>query len=627
VFFYGSLFIMFVDISILFTLVFTTAKANIGNPIAVIIAAILSIVDPTMAFFLFIMFTNNFLAVKTLNSNENALAAGSLMLIFLIVIDIPLYFFTTLYFDDSLSCLVNMCGGGSGRQYQANNSVSDKDGSNVSLNAVNAVPANEESDIHVSTDVYSAPYVSPALPTVRMVGGADPDVQSEKRRVGDIMATHAINPVQNAIFINGLKKIYYGRGTVPTKVAVKDVSVSIAHGEVFGLLGANGAGKTTLLKMVSGQEDPSSGRAMINGYDVVRQRGSAQMSMGLCPQFDTLVERLSVRENLLFFGQIKGLTGESLAETCEAFMSAMNIKRYENKLIMQLSGGNRRKVSLAVALLGAPPTVYLDEPSTGLDPVASRLMWRLLSRLASTKESAIVLTTHNMLECEAVCTRICIMKLGEMVCLGDSQHLRSAHGTGFLLELSLRTPDAVDEAKQFVAATFPGAVIVDEHATMLNYEIPKNSISRLSAAFRTMEMAKQKLQIVDYALSQSTLEQVFLKQIRPSNADQQALDDQHRVEKVPTVRDYTMIYLVWLLAAVIPGLHHFYLGNTWRGVKYLLTFNEVFAGWVLDFFELHVLVQKSVEEYGHSTGPCCCCSCCCGSSQQKTRAINESSAV
>ena len=85
-----------------------------------------------------------------------------------------------------------------------------------------------------------------------------------------------------------------------------------------------------------------------------------------------------------------------------------------------------------MALLGAPPTVYLDEPSTGLDPVASRLMWRLLTKISNTKKTAMVLTTHNMLECEAVCTRICIMKLGEMVCLGDSQHLRSTHGTGFL---------------------------------------------------------------------------------------------------------------------------------------------------------------------------------------------------
>jgi ABC-type uncharacterized transport system ATPase subunit len=111
-------------------------------------------------------------------------------------------------------------------------------------------------------------------------------------------------------------------------------------------------------------------------------------------------------------------------------------------------GGNRRKVSLAVALLGAPPTVYLDEPSTGLDPVASRLMWRLLSKIATAKTTAIVLTTHNMLECEAVCTRVCIMKLGEMVCLGDSQHLRSTHGTGFLLELNLVNSKSKEHAKQ-----------------------------------------------------------------------------------------------------------------------------------------------------------------------------------
>ena len=121
--------------------------------------------------------------------------------------------------------------------------------------------------------------------------------------------------------------------------------------------------QTTLLKLVSGQEDPTGGRAYINGFDIVRNRSQAQMSMGLCPQFDTLVERLTVRENLLFFGQVKGLYGRELLSAAEAFMAAMSIKKYENKLIQQLSGGNRRKVSLAVALIGAPPTVYLDEAS------------------------------------------------------------------------------------------------------------------------------------------------------------------------------------------------------------------------------------------------------------------------
>ncbi len=201
---------------------------------------------------------------------------------------------------------------------------------------------------------------------------------------------------------------------------------------------------------------------MINGFDVVNQTNAAQRSMGLCPQFDTLIERLSVRENLLFFGRLKGLSATDLIPVVEAFMQAMNIKRYEHKLIQHLSGGNRRKVSLTVALIGAPPTVYLDEPSTGLDPVACRLMWRLLSKIAASKSTAIVLTTHSMIECEAVCTRVCIMKLGEMVCLGDSQHLRSTHGTGFQLELNLKSSDGIELAKKVSRLTFllPHALII-----------------------------------------------------------------------------------------------------------------------------------------------------------------------
>jgi len=233
-----------------------------------------------------------------------------------------------------------------------------------------------------------------------------------------------------------------------------------------------------------------------------------------------------------------------------------------------------------------------------------------------------VLTTHNMLECEAVCTRICIMKLGEMVCLGDSQHLRSTHGTGFLLEMTVLEENNVDEAIRFVATQFAGAQIVDKHATMVNMEIPRSSIAQLSVAFNSLERNKHSLSIVDYALSQSTLEQVFLKQIRPNERDIER--DEEQVERTRTRKanatDYVYGYLAWLLAFFIPGYHHFYLGNFWRGVKYFFTANEVYAGWVLDLFEMHVLIQKSVEEHGHTQGcgslcPClyyfCCCFLCC----------------
>jgi TM2 domain-containing membrane protein YozV len=201
------------------------------------------------------------------------------------------------------------------------------------------------------------------------------------------------------------------------------------------------------------------------------------------------------------------------------------------------------------------------------------------------------------------------MKNGELVCLGSSQHLRNVHGTGFLFEavLSSHDAEAIRKLKQFVEDNFPNAAIVDEHGAMVNYEIPRESISKLSEAFDLLESNKQALQISDYSLSQSTLEQVFLKQIRPTNAES-TLAEQQRIGgvRLPTCLDYFLGYLIWILALFLPGLHHFYLGNTARGFKYLFTINEFLVGWFLDLFELHMLIRKSVDEFGNAK----CCGCC-----------------
>jgi ABC-type multidrug transport system ATPase subunit len=489
------------------------------------------------------------------------------------------------------------------------------------------------------------------LPLIRTLGGPDPDIVAEKQRVHDRFQQRRINRQQDSIFIHEARKVYLARGTAPSKVAVKNVSLSIPHGEIFGLLGAasmhgdglcvfcsifyvdvfnrvclgaNGAGKTTLLKIVSGLEDPTKGDVCINGFDIKRYRSLAQRSMGLCPQFDTLVKRLTVYENLLLFGKIKGVPSDQLRGVCQALMDALRITRYSTKLVSKLSGGNRRKVSLAVALIGAPPTLYLDEPSTGLDPVASRLMWRLLNKIAAAKRQAIVLTTHNMLECEAVCSRIAIMKSGELVCMGNSQHLRSTHGTGYLLELVVESVDYVDAAKAFVQTAFPLSVICDEHACLLNYEISRECITKLSDTFRHLEEHKARLHIVDYSLSQSTLEQIFLKKIRPN---QEALEDEEEAAAKalrPTYLDYFFGILSLFFALLVPGFHRCFLGDCWNGCFYFWTCNELFAGWLLDLCEIHILVQHAVQQFGHLTCRCCtwpfrccywawyylCCCCC-----------------
>ena len=205
-----------------------------------------------------------------------------------------------------------------------------------------------------------------------------------------------------------------------------------------------------------------------------------------------------------------------------------------------------------------------------------------------------------------------------MVCLGDSQHLRSFHGGGFFLELSLDNESIVSNAVQFVQSHFNGATIAEQHSQTLNFEIPANGMPKLSSAFATLEQHKDDVGIKTYSLSQSTLEQVFLKKIQTTSDDLiKAEEFQAELLKiVPNKDDYIYGYIALFIALIIPGFHHFYLGNTSRGFKYLFTWNEVYAGWVLDLLEMRVLIKKSVETYGHTNGvsslfPCCRCCCCC----------------
>ena len=229
IFFYGSLFVMFIVITLLFVIIFTSSNGNIGSPAGTFMSAILTIFEPTLAYFLFAMFTNNFLAVQTLNGGKSVAQIAYLVVLFLIIICIPLYFLALCYFDGMFS--FRLCGG-----------QTFKKGNNDGL-----LEAESEQKFSIDSNAKGEARIVPDTPSIRNMGSKDPDVKDEKRRVGAIFNSRTINPEKNSIFIHNLKKIYYGRGTVPTKVAVNNVSVSIAHGEVFGLLGANGAGKVIVL--------------------------------------------------------------------------------------------------------------------------------------------------------------------------------------------------------------------------------------------------------------------------------------------------------------------------------------------------------------------------------------------
>ena len=262
----------------------------------------------------------------------------------------------------------------------------------------------------------------------------DDDVEREQREV------EASDNKTYSIKVDKLRKVYpIGGGQY--KVAVDQLSFGVKNGECFALLGVNGAGKTTTFKILSGDYTQTSGRAYINGFEIPQRLAEAQRNIGYCPQFDSILELLTAKEHLHLYAAIKGIPESLRGRMVEKQLVEMNLKQYENIPAGTYSGGNKRKLSVAIAMIGNPAVVFLDEPSTGMDPEARRFMWNVISRISrERKQSSIILTTHSMEEAEALATKMGIMVNGNLKCLGTSQHIKNKFGGGYEIEVKLELP-------------------------------------------------------------------------------------------------------------------------------------------------------------------------------------------
>ena len=188
---------------------------------------------------------------------------------------------------------------------------------------------------------------------------------------------------------------------------------------------------------------PSSGDAWIGQKHILTEQKSVRRLIGYCPQHDALLDLLTVRDHLLLFGRLKGVSKQRLPGLVQKLLETLTLEPHEHKLAHTLSGGNKRKLSVAIALIGSPPLIFLDEPSTGVDPAARRFMWSVIANISTMrKECSVILTTHVMEEAEALCGRIGIMVGGRFRCLGSGQHLKGRFGQGYQLEFKLATPTA-----------------------------------------------------------------------------------------------------------------------------------------------------------------------------------------
>eukprot|EP00929_Paragymnodinium_shiwhaense_P046547 TRINITY_DN23705_c0_g1_i1.p1 TRINITY_DN23705_c0_g1~~TRINITY_DN23705_c0_g1_i1.p1 ORF type:complete len:1941 (+),score=414.00 TRINITY_DN23705_c0_g1_i1:131-5953(+) len=340
----------------------------------------------------------------------------------------------------------------------------------------------------------------------------DADVMAERERVQSGSADNEM------VVLRGLRKVYPGRSGVPPKVAVHGMHFAISEGECFGYLGMNGAGKTTTMKMLTGEELCTDGGAWLGGFDIKTQQNQVRQLIGYCPQFDALIGTLTAREHLMLFARIKGYPAEKIRRYVDTMLDQLTLTPYADRQAMTFSGGTKRKLSLGIALIGNPKIIFLDEPTTGVDPESRRFLWKLIS--TTMQGRSVILTTHSMDECEALCARIGIMVNGKLRCLGSASHLKATHGSGYEFEVTFKPGCNLQQAfvklSSFVQKRFPeGARVLEGAGSGQNFRqqvrlrLPKGRLP-ISAIFREVEEKRAELNISAYSVSETTLDQIFI---------------------------------------------------------------------------------------------------------------------
>ncbi|KAK9966236.1 hypothetical protein ABG768_003359 [Culter alburnus] len=344
------------------------------------------------------------------------------------------------------------------------------------------------------------------------LGTEDEDVARERDRVKNGKT------VGDILVLTDLSKVYKaGR-----KPAVNRLCLGIPRGECFGLLGVNGAGKTSTFRMLTGDTHVTYGEAFLSNHSVLTEMEKVHQLMGYCPQFDAISDLLTGREHLEFYARLRGVPEAHVAKVAQWGVQKLGLSQYAEREAGGYSGGNKRKLSTAISLIGAAPVIFLDEPTTGMDPKAKRFLWNCILSVIKQGRS-VVLTSHSMEECEALCTRMAIMVNGRFQCLGSVQHLKNRFGDGYTIILRLSTPSTEPcPVDTYIQNSFPGIQLKERHQNVLHYQLPSQTCS-LARVFEVLSNNYKELGIADYTVSQTTLDQVFV-----NFAKEQTDDDQLR---------------------------------------------------------------------------------------------------
>ena len=309
------------------------------------------------------------------------------------------------------------------------------------------------------------------------------------------LQTPSVAPHRNldetVIRVQGLVKRY---GDV---TAVDGVSFDVRRGEVFGILGPNGAGKTTTLEMIEGLRVPTSGTAVIDGIDVVAQPHAVKAIIGVQPQASSFFEGLTLKETLELFGALYERSVDAMA-----LLEEVQLTEKAGDQVKELSGGQKQRFSIAVGLVNEPTVLFLDEPTTGLDPQARHNLWELV-RAVNARGTTVVITTHYMEEAEVLCDRIAVMDHAKIVALDTTENLLVAHGGDASVEFTAANPVRPDVLPSLAGVT---KVTSEGASHVLRTSDPKRTLDQLFSAGRAHGFG-----IDGLSFKQASLEDVFLR--------------------------------------------------------------------------------------------------------------------
>lgn len=288
-----------------------------------------------------------------------------------------------------------------------------------------------------------------------------------------------------------------------TLMAVNGINLQVKEGEIFGFLGPNGAGKTTTISMLTTLMKPTSGAAIVAGYDIIKDASCVRSAIGVVPQSFSLFPELTAEENLAYIGKLYGMRSPVIKERTASLLKIVSLYEHKGRISGAFSSGMKQRLSVAASIMSNPKVLFMDEPTTGLDP-QSRIAIRELTRSLNKSGITILYTTHDMEEADKLCDRIAIMDRGSIIALGTGDEIKHSIKADHLVEVELESPskDIISELKKL-----PFVSSVNQHSGLFNIKVNQKEgiFFKLSDFFN-----KKREKVLEIRMKEYSLEDVFI---------------------------------------------------------------------------------------------------------------------